>query len=108
MLVLKRKKEQSVVVGGFRAFGHVLKVTILEIGNEHVKLGFEADEDVPIHRSEVWTQVLARLAPAARPQDEHTGPSPGGLRKSVSASRQPPSKRLSNSRRPAKRTGAYT
>jgi carbon storage regulator CsrA len=36
-----------------------LKVTVLEIDGSHVKLGFEADADVPVHRSEVWEQINA-------------------------------------------------
>lgn len=63
MLVLSRKQEESVVVGGSSAFRRVLKVTVLEIGSEHVKLGFEANEDVPIHRSEVWERICARGPP---------------------------------------------
>jgi carbon storage regulator CsrA len=66
MLVLSRKREESVVVGGANAFGRVLKVTVLEIGSEHVKLGFEANEDVPIHRSEVWERIDTGIPQAAR------------------------------------------
>jgi len=57
MLVLSRKKEESIVVEGTSIFGRVLKVTVLEIGNGHVKLGIEANEDVPIHRSEMWERI---------------------------------------------------
>ena len=57
--MLSRKTEESVEVGGSSAFGRVLKVTVLEIASGHVKLGFEANEDVPIHRSEVWEQIQA-------------------------------------------------
>src|SRR5207249_1423407 len=64
MLVLARKNEESVVVGG--ANGRVLKVTVLKIGSEHVKLGFDATEDVPIHRSEVWERIDAGVPQTAR------------------------------------------
>ncbi len=58
MLVLARKAEESVVVGeGPR---RLLKVTVLEIRNGIVKLGFEADEDIPVHRSEVWERIAAQ------------------------------------------------
>ena len=59
MLVLSRKKEESVVVGGSSSFERVLKVKVLEIGTEHVKLGFEVDRDVPVHREEVWARIHA-------------------------------------------------
>lgn len=64
MLVLSRKNEESVVVGGSNDFEHLLKVTVLEIGSENVKLGFEAAENVPIHREEVWKRIHARGPPS--------------------------------------------
>jgi carbon storage regulator CsrA len=35
----------------------MLKVTVLEIKNGSVRLGFEASASVPIHRSEVWERI---------------------------------------------------
>ena len=58
MLVLSRKSQESVVVGGSIGFEHLLKVTVLEIKNGVVRLGFEADAAVPIHRWEVWERIL--------------------------------------------------
>ena len=57
MLVLSRKSRESVVVGGAGGFHRLLKVTVLEINGANVKLGFEADADVPVHRSEVWERI---------------------------------------------------
>lgn len=57
MLVLSRRKEESVVVGGADRFHRLLKVTVLEIRGSHVRLGFEVDADVPVHRSEVWERI---------------------------------------------------
>ncbi len=57
MLVLTRKSMESVVVGGSGRFEQVLKVTVLEIKNGSVRLGFEADASVPVHRSEVWERM---------------------------------------------------
>ena len=59
MLVLTRKPQESVVVGGSDRFERLLKVTVLEIKNGKVRLGFEADADVPVHRLEVWERILA-------------------------------------------------
>ena len=59
MLVLSRKNQESVMVGGCEGFEHMLKVTVLEIGGGKVRLGFEADAAVPIHRWEVWERILA-------------------------------------------------
>ena len=59
MLVLSRKTRESVVVGGDDDLNRLLKVTVLEIGNGKVKLGFEVDATVPVHRLEVWERMLA-------------------------------------------------
>ncbi len=57
MLVLSRKTEESVVVGGADGFHRLLKVTVLDIKRGRVRLGFEVDADVPVHRSEVWERI---------------------------------------------------
>ena len=57
MLVLSRKRQQSVVVGGADGFHRLLKVTVLGINGSNVKLGFEVDPDIPVHRSEVWERI---------------------------------------------------
>ena len=59
MLVLSRKNRESVVIGGAGSFDRVLKVTVLGIKGTNVKLGFEVDADVPVHRSEVWDRIKA-------------------------------------------------
>jgi len=59
MLVLSRKNHESVVVGGDDGFHRLLKVTVLGIHGANVKLGFEVDTDVPVHRSEVWERINA-------------------------------------------------
>ena len=57
MLVLSRKNQESVVVGGSSTFEKLLKVTVLEIRENRVRLGFEIDKDVPVHRWEVWERI---------------------------------------------------
>jgi carbon storage regulator CsrA len=37
----------------------MLKVTVLEIIGGRVRLGFEVDKDVPVHRWEVWERICA-------------------------------------------------
>ena len=58
MLVLTRKTQESVVVGGSDQFQQILKVKVLEIKGEKVKLGFDVDPDVPVHRLEVWERIV--------------------------------------------------
>ena len=57
MLVLSRKSDQSIVVGGFDAFERTIKITILGVKNGRVEIGIEADANVPVNRFEVWEQI---------------------------------------------------
>jgi carbon storage regulator len=70
MLVLSRKSQESVVVGGSEVFEAMLKVTVLEISGGRVRLGFEADKNVPIHRTEVWE----RMRTSGRPDSPAADP----------------------------------
>ena len=63
MLVLTRKSLETVVVGGSGGFERLLKVTVLAIRGGNVKLGFEVDADIPVHRLEVWERMKAGLKP---------------------------------------------
>ena len=65
MLVLSRRNQESVVVGGADGFHRLLRVKVLEIRGTNVKLGFEVDPDVPVHRAEVLERIL-RQRPAIR------------------------------------------
>jgi len=63
MLVLSRKSQESVAVGGSVGFERLLKVTVLEITGGQVRLGFEVDRGVPVHRWEVWERIQAGVSP---------------------------------------------
>jgi carbon storage regulator CsrA len=45
------------MIGGADGFHSLLKVTVLGIRGANVRLGFEVDANVPVHRSEVWERV---------------------------------------------------
>ena len=51
MLVLTRKLGQSLVIG------NNIKVTVVGIGKQQVKLGVEASRNVIIHREEVYNRI---------------------------------------------------
>ncbi len=57
MLVLSRKNRESVVIGGADGCHRLLTVTVLEITGTRVRLGFEADSGIPVHRGEVWERI---------------------------------------------------
>jgi carbon storage regulator CsrA len=67
MLVLTRKNQEAVMIGGSGGFDRLLKVTVLEIRAGKVRLGFEGDADVPIHRLEVWQQIQTGRGPPDSP-----------------------------------------
>jgi carbon storage regulator len=67
MLVLTRKSQETVVVGGTDGFEAILKVTVLRIKGGSVLLGFEAADDVPVHRLEVWERIRANGAQNDKP-----------------------------------------
>jgi carbon storage regulator len=52
MLVLSRKKDESVRIGGD------IVITIIEIRGDKIRLGFEAPKDVSIHRQEVYEKIM--------------------------------------------------
>ena len=57
MLVLSRKSQESVVVGGISAIDRRMVVTVLGIQGGKVRLGFDVPADVPVHRREVWERI---------------------------------------------------
>jgi carbon storage regulator len=57
MLVLTRKNRESVVIGQPGEMRIALEITILEIEGGRVRIGFEADNKLPIHRREVWDRI---------------------------------------------------
>lgn len=65
MWVVSRKDRESVVVGSFNGVDRLLKITVLEINGGHVRLGFEAGDDFPVHRWEVWERIRAGGRPKA-------------------------------------------
>jgi carbon storage regulator len=77
MLVLSRKEDESVVVGGANCLERVVIVTVLEVRGKGAKLGFEANKDVPVHREEVW----ARPRKSGQRDPPTVGPDRTGSRK---------------------------
>lgn len=66
MLVLSRRSDQSVVVGGNDGRGPLVKVTVLEISGGNVKLGIEAARHVVVHRTEIWERLAGNQPRAAQ------------------------------------------
>jgi carbon storage regulator CsrA len=64
MLVLSRKNDEAVVLGGSAGFERMIKVTVVEIKKGRVLLGFEADANVPVNRFEVWERICGETSQA--------------------------------------------
>ena len=73
MLVLSRKSQESVIIGGADGFDRLLKVTVLAIQNGKVRLGFEIDAGVPVYREEVWERIRAGHPPIGPPTPNGSG-----------------------------------
>ena len=58
MLVLSRTLQEAVMIGGTDGFERQFKVTVLEIEGLRVKLGFEVDGNIPVHRMEVYERIV--------------------------------------------------
>jgi carbon storage regulator len=58
MLVLSRKKNESIVIN------NDVVITVVEIRGDKVRLGIEAPKDVPVHRQEVYEAIHGVKAPA--------------------------------------------
>jgi carbon storage regulator len=63
MLVLTRKKLESIAIGGLNDTQPMITVTVLDIVGGRVRLGFDGDPSVLIHRSEVRERIRTRGAP---------------------------------------------
>ena len=51
MLVLSRKKNESIVINNDTV------ITVIEIRGDKVRLGVEAPKEVPVHRKEVYDAI---------------------------------------------------
>lgn len=54
MLVLSRKKDEGIVIGDN------IRIIVVEIRGDKVRLGIEAPKDVTVHRDEVYAAIQAK------------------------------------------------
>lgn len=68
MLVLSRKKNESIVIN------NDITITVVEIRGDKVRLGIVAPKEVPVHRQEVYEAIHGKLpnteaTPVSKPVD---------------------------------------
>lgn len=51
MLVLSRRRDEAIIIAGN------IKVTVVDVRGDKVRLGIEADRDIPVHREEIQRQI---------------------------------------------------
>ncbi len=59
MLVLSRKKNESIVIN------NDIVITVVEVRGDKVRLGIQAPKDVPVHRQEVYEAIHGVKVPVA-------------------------------------------
>lgn len=61
MLVLSRKKDESIIINDH------ITVTVVEIRGDKVRLGIEAPKDITVHRREVYEAIQDQKARGTSP-----------------------------------------
>ena len=64
MLVLSRKKNESIVIN------NDITIVVVEIRGDKVRLGVEAPKEVPVHRREVYDAIKRNEARHSDPASE--------------------------------------
>lgn len=59
MLVLSRKKGQSIMIG------HDIEISVIDVQGEQIRLGINAPRNVSIHRKEVFEEIISENRQAA-------------------------------------------
>jgi len=64
MLVLSRKKNESIVINDD------ITIVVVEIRGDKVRLGVEAPKEVPVHRREVFDAIRRNDTPVSQDQNQ--------------------------------------
>lgn len=72
MLVLSRKKNESIVIN------NDITIVVVEIRGDKVRLGVEAPKEVPVHRREVYDAIhRAQMADPSKSGQDAGAPATG-------------------------------
>ena len=60
MLVLSRQSNETIIIGDN------IRVTIVEVRGDKVRIGIDAPRDVTVHRQEIYDAIRREAEPGAR------------------------------------------
>ena len=55
MLVMSRKKNQEIIIGDD------IRIVVVGVRGEKVRLGIECPKETPVHRREIWERIKKNL-----------------------------------------------
>jgi carbon storage regulator len=55
VLILSRKRDESIVIAD------VIRIVVVEIRGDKVRLGIQAPKDIDVHRFEIWEAIKAAI-----------------------------------------------
>ena len=58
MLVLSRKSNEGITI---ECAGQRIRIIVIGLYGDKVRLGFDADKSIPIHRDEVYQSIQAQV-----------------------------------------------
>jgi carbon storage regulator len=64
MLVLSRKRDQRIIVGG------EIRITVVDVKGDTVQLGIDAPRKIPIYREEIYAAIQSANEEASRDPDQ--------------------------------------
>ena len=64
MLVLSRKKSESIVINDN------VVITVVEVRGDKVRLGIQAPREVPVHRKEVMDSIVRETEKSSEPSPD--------------------------------------
>ena len=67
MLILTRKANESITIG------HNIKVSVVEIKGNQIKLGIEAPRHIPVNRTEIYEAIFQENVRASHSPDDLGG-----------------------------------
>jgi len=64
MLVLSRRLGETIIIGD------AIKITVLGISGNQVRMGIDAPKDIPVHREEVYLRIQAETRKLSTAKDK--------------------------------------